>query len=159
MRSSITYGYNHLLEIKTKKLLINKNQVLVYDCNNEDSVGRTIMYLIKQLKHLKPDTFKTIIVNNIENTVFKRDPVEVLAKYKRLYAAGNQTKGPFIQKTEIGLFKKLLRNNLKYKTIDKILFKKFCVLTSEQKAKLNLDLDKCTKLIDSDSKYRMKEKK
>lgn len=147
-------GFNYLKDLEFKKLQVH-NEVLVYECQQYHSIGRTICYLVRKLKKMDLSSVSAILVTDVEKTIFKRDPKEALAKYKRYYAAGNQTKGPFTPKSEVGLFKKLLRNNLKYKNEDKILFKKICVFTSRQyDAKFSRDVFRNLKA--EDPTYRMR---
>lgn len=115
-------GYKYLKEKQPDGQIIYH-----YDCVDHASIGRTITYLVKRIKTIEPCA--AIVITGIEKLVFKRNPEVVREKYKRFYEAGNQTKGHFTPKTPRGLFKKLLRNNIKYKSTQKQLFKKFCVFS------------------------------
>lgn len=157
-----TYGLNYL----RKNLFMSKKRdkktssdfdpkkIFEYKCTEYGSVGRTIGYLVKRFKDKDIENCSAIVIHNIENLVFKRDPVEAFLKYKRFYDAGNQTKGHFTPKTTIGLFNKLLRNNLKYRTLQKKLYKKICILSEADYLlfkKLNMD----TKLL-TESGFKQK---
>lgn len=155
---SYNLGYNYLKHLKDNSLEDKEKRVYHYSCEDYASIGRTIAYVVKHLKKLDLKDCSAILITNIENTVFKRDPVEVLDRYRRIYSAGNQTKGPFTPRTVPGLFKKLLRNNLKYKNEDKALFKRICVLTTaEYDSMFPVKSKNFTSLAKLDSTYHMRQ--
>ena len=147
-----TYGFKHVVDLKIEN---KSKKIMHYECKKNQSVGRAICYILKRIKKIDPKTYNALVIYNIEETIFKRNPKTVISRYKRIYSAGNQTKGPFTPKSEVGLFKKLLRNNLKYKSKDKVLFKKICVLANKE---LNLlKYKNSTNIITQDKNYRTKE--
>ena len=121
-----TYGYRYLRSEKY-------NEAYTYACQPDTSIGRAINCLIKTIKNLdkQQPKLKAYFISGVSNLCFKAKPELIIEKYKSRYGAGSVTKGPFTPRSPQGLFKKILRNALRYKTKDKKLYKKLCVLGPE----------------------------
>lgn len=127
-------------KLKGYRYLRNKNldDSYFYVCEQLGSVGRTITYLTKKLKQMDKKNIKAYYITNVSNLCFKSKAIKVVEKYKNIYSAGSITKGPFTPRSQVGFFKKLLRNNLRYKKQEKDLFKKICILTTEDFKKFKI---------------------
>lgn len=115
-----------------------------YECKQYQPVGRVITALVKQLKTMDISKVRGVYVLSPENLVFSGNERTKLEKYYQFYQAGSWTKGPYIQRTPKGLFKYLFRRNLLWKTRDKHVYKKLCVLDMQSSKKF--DKSRSTKM-------------
>jgi ribosomal protein L13 len=135
MKRKKTYNYVGYRALRNQSL----ENTVYYVCGNNNSAGRTMSLLVKNLLKMESTSRKdAYFIVNAQNLSVSGGADFLIDRYRRLYNAGHKTKGPFTKRSPLFLAKRMMRLMMKYKNKHKIFHKKLCFLTSEQMQKYEL---------------------